>query len=155
MGSGHIAVDVFEERQSEVFTLLTDRNDMWRRIELFSGIGCGVLGLLLFFLRHGVYAFELVRSSSGNLGDALLLFFLPGLLLAVGSYFHAVRMRTFGLILLLVGGIFLTLMMLVHFFSGAVFYLFGVAGGLAILLQGLLALIAMISVIVGRVPAAR
>jgi hypothetical protein len=45
--------------------------------------------------------------------------------------------------------------MLVHFFSGAVFYLFGVAGGLAILLQGLLALIAMISVIVGRVPAAR
>ena len=102
-----------------------------------------------------MYAFELVRSSSGNLGDALLLFFLPGLLLAVGSYFHAMRMRTFGLILLLVGGIFLTLMMLVHFFSGAVFYLFGVAGGLAILLQGLLALTAMISVIVGRVPAAR
>ena len=127
--------------------------NMWRRIELFCGIGCGVLGSLPFFLRHGAYAFELFRSSSGNLMDALLLFFLPGLLVAVGCYFHALRTRTFGLVLLLVGGIFLTLMMLVHFFSGAVFYLFGVPGGLAILLQGLLALIAMLSVIVGRVPA--
>jgi hypothetical protein len=127
--------------------------NMWRRIELFCGIGCGVLGPLPFFLRHGAYAFDLFKSSSGNLLDALLLFFLPGLLVAVGSYFHAVRTRTFGLILLLVGGIFLTLMMLVHFFSGAVFYLFGVPGGLTILLQGLLALIAMISVIVRRVPA--
>jgi hypothetical protein len=127
--------------------------NMWRRIELVCGIGCGVLGPLPFFLRHGAYAFELFRSSSGNLGDALVLFFLPGLSVAAGSYFHAVRTRTFGLILLLVGGIFLTLMMLVHFFSGGVFYLFGVPGGLAILLQGLLALIAMISVIMGRVPA--
>jgi hypothetical protein len=127
----------------------------WRRIELFCGSGCGLLGLLPFFLRHGARAFELFRSSSGNLADALLLFFLPGLLVAVGSYFHAVRTKTFGLILLLVGGIFLTLMMLVHFFSGAVFYLFGIPGGLAILLQGLLALIAIIAVIVGRVPAAQ
>lgn len=127
--------------------------NMWRRIELFCGISCGVLGLLPFFLKHGAYAFDLFRSSNGNLADALLLFFLPGLLVAVGSYFHAVRTRTAGLILLLVGGIFLTLMMLVHFFSGAVFYFFGVAGGFAILLQGLLALVAMISVIVGRVPA--
>jgi putative effector of murein hydrolase LrgA (UPF0299 family) len=129
--------------------------NMWRRIELVCGIGCGVLGLLPFFLRHGAYAFELFRSSSGNLLDALLLFFLPGLLVGVGSYFHAVRTRTFGLILLLVGGVFLTLMMLVHFFSGAVFYLFGLPGGLAILMQGLLALIAMISLIIGRVPAAQ
>lgn len=126
---------------------------MWRRIELLCGIGCGVLDHFPS-LRHGASAFELFRSSTGNLLDALLLFFLPGLLVAVGSYFHAVRTRTFGLILLLVGGIFLTLMMLVHFFSGAVFYLFGLPGGLAILLQGVLALIATISVMVGRVPAA-
>ena len=89
---------------------------MWRRIELFCGIGCGVLGALPFFLKHGAYAFELFRSSSGNLMDALLLFLLPGLLVAVGSYFHALRARTFGLVLLLVGGIVLTLMMLVHLF---------------------------------------
>ena len=124
----------------------------WRRIELFCGISCGVLGLLPYFLRHGAYAFELFRSSPGNLADALLLFLLPGLLVAGGSYFHAVRKRTVGLILLLVGGIFLTLVMLIHFFSGAVFYLFGVAGGAAILLQGLLALITVISVFVRRVP---
>lgn len=46
-------------------------------------------------------------------------------------------------------------MMLVHFFSGAVFYVFGVPGGLAVLLQGLLAFAAVISVVVGRVPAAQ
>ena len=126
--------------------------NMWRRIELFCGIGCGGLGLLPFFLRHGAYTFELFKSSSGNLMDALLLFFVPGLLVAVGGYFHAVKARTFGLVLLLVGGIFLALMMLVHFFSGAVFYFFGVPGGIAILLQGLLALVAIIAVIVGSVP---
>ena len=74
--------------------------NMWRRIELFCGMGCGVLGLLPFFLRHGADAFELFRSSRGNLADALVLFALPGLLVAVGSYFHVVRTRTLGLILL-------------------------------------------------------
>lgn len=128
---------------------------MWKRIELFCGIGCGVLGVLPFFLRHGAYAFELFRSSPENLAEALLFFLLPGLLVAVGSYFHAVRNRNFGLVLLLGGGILLTLLMLVLFFSGAVFYLYGPPGGLAILLEGLLALIAMISVMVGSVPDAQ
>jgi len=64
-----------------------------------------------------------------------------------------VKRKTAGLILLLVGGIFLTLMMLIYFFSGAVFYLFGLAGGLVILLQGVLALITIISVVVASVPA--
>jgi hypothetical protein len=122
----------------------------WKRAELFCGVACGVCGVLPFFLRHGIYAFELFKTSSGSLEDALLLFFVPGLLVGVGSYFHAVRRKTVGVILLLTGGIFLTLMMLVHFFSGAVFYLFGIAGGVAILLQGLLAFLTIVSVVVGR-----
>lgn len=127
----------------------------WRRAELFCGIACGLLGPLPFFLRHGAYAFELFRSSPGNLVDAVFFLFLPGVLVATGSYLDSVRRKTAGLVLLLVGGIFLTLMTLIHFFSGAVFYLYGTAGGSVILLQGVLALITMISVMVGRVPATR
>src|SRR5688572_28383080 len=122
---------------------------IWRKAELFCGVGCGLLGPLPFFLRHGPDAFELFRRSPGNLADALLLIFVPGLLVAIGCYFHAVRRKTAGLILLLIAGIFLTLMMLLYLFSGAVFYLFGLAGGIVILLQGLLALITMLLVVVG------
>jgi hypothetical protein len=125
----------------------------WRRAELFCGVACGLLGPMPFFLRHGAYTVELFRSSPGNFLDAVLLFLLPGLLVAIGSYFDAVKSKMAGLILLLVGGIFLTLMMLIHFFSGAVFYIYGTAGGLVVLLQGLLALITMISLLVGRIPA--
>ena len=125
----------------------------WKGAELFCGVACGLLGPLPLFLRHGAYAFELFRTSRGNLLDAVILFFLPGLLVAIGSYLHSVRGKTAGLILLLAGGIFLTLMMLIHFFSGGVFYVYGIAGGFVILLQGVLAVIAIISVIVGRVPA--
>ena len=105
------------------------------------------------FLFWARYAFELSREWPELLLEAVLLFLLPGLLVAVGSYFHAVRSKTTGFIFLLVGGIFLTLMMLIHFFSGGVFYMFGLAGGLVILLQGMLALITIILVIVGRTPA--
>lgn len=123
----------------------------WKRAEVICGVACGLLGPLPFFLRHGAYAFELFQSSPGNLLDAVILFLLPGLLVATGAYLHAVKRRTAGLILLLIGGIFLTLMMLVYFFSGAVFYLYGIGGGVIVLLQGLLALITMISLIVGSV----
>jgi hypothetical protein len=116
------------------------------------GVGCGLLGPLPFFCRHGAHAFDMFRNSPAQLLDAVLFFFLPGLLVAAGSYFHAVRSKTAGLILLLVGAIFLTLMALLHFFSGAVFYFFGLAGGIVILLQGLLAVITIVSVIVGSVP---
>lgn len=126
---------------------------MWRRVELFSGVACGLLGLLPFFLRYGAETFQLFRASPGNLLDAVLFFFVPGALVAIGSYFRAVKRKTAGLILLLIGGIFLTLMTLIYFFSGAVFYLFGLAGGIVVLLQGVLALITMIAVVVASVPA--
>jgi hypothetical protein len=126
--------------------------NVWRRAELFCGVACGLLGAFPFFLKHGSHAFELFREWPGLLLEALLLFLLPGFMVAIGTYFHAVRSKRAGLILLLVGGIFLTLMMLIHFFSGAVFYVYGLGGGVVVLLQGVLALITMISVIVGSVP---
>lgn len=88
MGGGYIGAGVLKKRQHEAYPSGEEmKMNMWRRIELFCGIGCGVFGPLPFFLRHGAYAFELFRSSSGNLADALLLFFLPGLLVAVGLIF--------------------------------------------------------------------
>jgi hypothetical protein len=148
-----VQVTVKENASRLVMPFQRARDDVWKTAELFCGVACGLLGPLPLFLRHGAYAFELMRFSLGNLLDAVLLFFLPGLLVAIGSYLHSVRRRTTGLILLLIGGIFLTLMVLGLFFSGAVFYLYGIPGGVVILLQGVLALITMISVIVGSVPA--
>lgn len=121
---------------------------MWRRVELFCGLGCGVLGLLPFFWRHGMHVFALFNQWPELLLDAVLLYFLPGLLVAAGSYLHAVRRKTAGFLLVLVVGILLTLMMFVHLVGG-VFYLYGIGGGLIILGQGLLALITVVASLFG------
>ena len=121
---------------------------MWRRVELFCGLACGVLGLLPFFWRHGMDAFAIFSQWPELLLDAALLYFLPGLLVAAGSYLHAMRDKTAGFVLVLVVGILLTLMMFVHLVGG-VFYLYGIGGGLIILSQGLLALITVVASLFG------
>ena len=120
-----------------------------RKFEFASGIITGALGFLPPFCKHGVHAFELFRLWPGLLLDAVLLFVLPGILVTVGSYFHAARNKTSGLVILFIGGIFLTLMGLIHFFGG-VFYVFGLLGGTVVLLQSLMAIITMVSSFVVR-----
>lgn len=123
----------------------------WRKAELCCGVACGLLGPLPFFVQSRTAPLELFRRSPEFLLEAVLMFLLPGLLVAVGSYLHGVRNKKAGLILLLLGGIFLVLMTLIHFFSGAVFYRYGTAGGVVVLLQGLFALLTMILVLLATV----
>ena len=120
-----------------------------RKFEFACGIITGALGFLPPFCKHGAHAFELFRLWPGLLLDAVLLFVLPGILVTVGSYFHAARNKTSGLVILFIGGIFLTLMGLIHFFGG-VFYVFGLLGGTVVLLQSLMAIITMVSSFVVR-----
>lgn len=125
-----------------------------RKLELTSGVATLVLGLIAPFCRDGVAdTFRLYRLWPGLLLDASIFFIVPGLLVAIGSYLHAVKRKTVGFVVLLVGGIFLTLMMLIHMLGG-VFYVFGFWGGMAILSQGLLAIVTMILSVAGRTPAA-
>jgi hypothetical protein len=78
-----------------------------------------------------------------------LLFVIPGLLVAIGSILHTARGKTSGFVLLLVGSIFLTVMTLVYVVGGAIFYVFGLAGGIVILSQALTAILTVISSAVG------
>jgi hypothetical protein len=96
-----------------------------QRIELIFGIATGVLEVITV----GVLE---VTEASGNevaasIVGSLLFFLLPGLLVAVGSYLHVLRRRTIGLLMLVIGTLFLIVMMFVHTLGG-VFYLYGYWG---------------------------
>jgi hypothetical protein len=120
-----------------------------KKLELAGGILTGVLGLLPPFCKHGAHVFELFRLWPGLFLDAILLFVIPGFLVAIGSILHAARGKTSGFVLLLVGSIFLTVMTLVYVVGGAIFYVFGLAGGIVILSQSLTAILTVISSAVG------
>lgn len=122
-----------------------------KKFELVGGVATGVLGLVAPFCRHGVAdTFRLYWLWPSLLLEALVFFIIPGSLVAIGSYLHAVKRKTVGFVLVLVGGIFLTVMSLIYFFGGAVFYLFGLLGGVIVLSQSLMAIITVISSLVAR-----
>lgn len=79
-----------------------------------------------------------------------MLFIVPGMLVALGSMLHAARDKTSGIILLSIGSIFLTLMTLVYVFGGAIFYVFGLFGGIVILSQAVMAILTLILALVVR-----
>ena len=124
-----------------------------RKLELAGGVATGVLGLAAPFFPNGAHTFELFRLFPELLLGDLVIFIVPGLLVAIGAYLHSVGPKTRGFVFLLVGGLFLTVMMFLHIFGG-VFYMFGFWGGVVILSQSLMAVLAMISsLIVGKHPA--
>ena len=68
--------------------------------------------------------------------------------MVIGSILHASKGKTGGFVLLLLGSIFLILLSLVYVFGGAIFYRFGLPGGIVVLSQALLALLTVISSLV-------
>lgn len=124
-----------------------------RKLELCSGVATLLLGLIAPFCRHGVAeTFRLYWLWPGLALGALVSFIIPGSLVALGSFFHAVKRKPFGFVVLLIGGLFLTVMALVYFFGGAIFYVFGSLGGIVILSQASLALLTIIVAVVVRTP---
>jgi len=89
--------------------------------------------------------FTLLRPQSVLDFLASLPFYLgPALLVAVGSYLHAIRRKTSGLILLLASGSILTVGALLATLGG-VFYFYGIWGGLLGLTPSAMAIITMIA----------
>jgi len=122
-----------------------------RKVELVGGVATGVLGLVVPFFPNGAHTLELIRLWPGLLLGDLVGFIIPGLLVAIGSYIHTLQGKTRGFVLLLVGGIFLTITMFIHIFGG-VFYVYGLWGGGLILVQSSMALITVISSLIARRP---
>jgi hypothetical protein len=118
--------------------------NVWRRCQLICGFATGVLGFIIpFSTRTGLHVIELYKSSPGQLMSDLVLFMGPGLLVAIGSYVLVSRGKVAGLVMVMLGGLFLTGMTLIHMFGG-VFYVFGVQAAVLILLQSFCAILTLI-----------
>jgi NAD/NADP transhydrogenase beta subunit len=89
-----------------------------RRIELVSGIVTGLLWL--------AYWVALDRSIDGLSVEGFLsgfIFFgIPGLLVAIGAYAHAVREKAWGRVVLMVGCSLLILVFLLFFVGGIAYW---------------------------------
>jgi len=112
-----------------------------RKFELI----CGITTLLLATAVSCTLA--LPRSVLQFL-DLLPFYLGPALLVAVGSYFHAVRRKTSGLVMLMVGGSILTIMMFPLTVGG--FYFYGLWGGLLSLAPSATAILTMIASLLAR-----
>jgi hypothetical protein len=96
-----------------------------KSIELTSGIATMVVELVT---EATLVALEFSgKDLRAWIEGALLFSIAPGLLVACGSYLHAIHRKTVGLVMLLVGALFLTVMMFVYAFGG-IFYRYGLWG---------------------------
>ena len=86
-------------------------------------------GITTFLLATAVSCTLALPRSVLQFLDLLPFYLGPALLVAVGSYFHAVRRKTSGLVMLLVGGSILTIMIFPLTLGG--FYVYGHWGGAA------------------------
>lgn len=123
-----------------------------RRIELFCGCLVALLGLIIPFAKHGSHTFELDRAFPGFILGYVLLFGLPGLLFMIGAYLHAVKQKTAGLVIVILIGLFLTVLGVIFFFGGG-FYVFGLRQGTLVFTQaGLAAVTAILSLFFLKSP---
>ena len=102
-----------------------------KKFELAGGVATGVLGVMLAlvapFVRYGSHTLELYTLWPGLLLGDTIAFAIPGLIVAIGSYLHSVARKSWGFVLVIVGGAFLLVTIPIHFFGG-VFYFYGLWG---------------------------
>jgi hypothetical protein len=114
-----------------------------RKVELMSGVATGVFGLAISCtLFRPRFFVELLGIIPLYLG--------PTILVAAGSYFHAVRLKTSGLVILLASGSILTLVMISSSLFGGLFYVYGLRGGLLTLAPSATAILTMITSLLVR-----
>src|SRR5258705_2493971 len=113
-----------------------------RRVEVL----CGMLSALLAVI---VLCTMLRPTSFSQFLQAIPFYLGPALLVAVGSYVHAIGRKKSGFVILVIGGSILTLGMLLAIFGGA-FYVYGLWGGLFGITPHVLAILTMIASLVAR-----
>lgn len=123
-----------------------------RRVEVIAGFATGLVALL------GPSSFNLARfivssfSASEKLLGLLSLVLThlgPALLVAIGSYVHAVRQRTAGFVMVLVGGLLVTILGVVAFLGG-LFYALGPLQSVLTLLPSATAIVTMTASLLAR-----
>jgi len=98
-----------------------------RKVELIGGIATGLLALFgpsSFSLAVFMFSSFTVKEKVLGLLSLFVTYIGPAILIAIGSYIHAVRQRASGFVMILVGGLFLTSIELVVFVGGF-FYALG------------------------------
>ena len=119
-----------------------------KKFELAGGMATGVLGVVLAlvapFVRYGSNTLELYTLWPGLLLSDIIAFAIPGLIVAIGSYLHSVARKSWGFVLVIVGGAFLLVTIPIHFFGG-VFYFYGLWGGLLRLSPSAMAILTIIA----------
>ena len=113
-----------------------------RKFELICGITTLLLATVVSCTLAPLSVLQFLRLLTVYLG--------PALLVAVGSYFHAVRRKTTGLVLLMIGGSILTVWMFIVTLFGGLFYFYGLWGGLLSLAPSALAILTMIAPLLVR-----
>jgi hypothetical protein len=121
-------------------------DDFVRKLEIGCGIATFILGVAA---SAAVFVPRLIPDFIGWGVIGIGLYLAPTLLVGIGSYLHAAHRKTSGFIMLLLGGLFLTLMLFVHVFGG-VFYLYGLYGGLAIITPSVTAILTMIASLMAK-----
>jgi hypothetical protein len=84
-----------------------------RRVELIGGIATGLLALLSpssFSLTLFMFSTFSVKEKLLGLLSIFVTHIGPAMLVTIGSYTHAVRQRASGFVMVLVGGLVLTIM---------------------------------------------
>lgn len=117
-----------------------------QKLEIFFGVATLLATLLSFYfiaLPHIEQLERLGYPRKGSLLRVFLALILPGFLILVGTYFHAVKQSIIGFIIILVFGGLLTFSHAIGFLVGASFnghVLLGISPGLFALTTMLLAL---------------
>jgi hypothetical protein len=109
-----------------------------RVIEVSGGTATALFGLL-----NTLLALRVARPQGLEYLMGFVLWLLPGLLVAVGAYNHAIKQRPWGRLMLWVGGLFLVLTFCVFLFGGGFYY--GLKTGLLLLAPGSMAIVTLLA----------
>ena len=123
-----------------------------RKVELISGIATGLLALfspssfslILFVL--GAFS---VKEKLFGLLYLFVTYIGPAMLIAIGSYTHAVRRRASGFVMIMVGGLVLTIIEVIVTFGGF-FYALGPWSAPVTLLPWASAFVAVVAALLVR-----
>jgi hypothetical protein len=122
------------------------------RLLLKFEVACGMATLLISLLAIAVI--ELPRTGPDSVGvqvAGMIVYFLPALLVCLGSYLHAVGRKMIGFIILWVGGLALIVWLVAGVFGG-VLYLYGLRDGLGILSPSIPAIVTLIISLLSELP---
>ncbi len=128
-----------------------------RKVELIGGIATGFLALFgpsSFSLAVFMFSDFTVKEKVLGLLSIFVTYVGPAILIAIGSYIHAVRQRATGFLMVLVGCLVLTIIEFIVFVGGF-FYALGTWSTAVTVLPWASAIVTMIAALLARAAESR